>query len=313
MARKAAYLLIILKLQLWCVVAHSGPSILQSIPVKTTTNQQITLDKISTNRAVYLKIWASWCQPCRKQMPHFQKSHEKYGKNIDFIAVNIGINESMSAIADIRQTFSLTMPIVIDHTGQLARLFDLKGTPLNILIDKSGNIIYRSHEISKTLNNALRLLSDNITPDLPSIKIARNDNNSPVNNRPVNINAKTDQPTVLFFTSTWCDWYLEKTRPAMSANCIHSQKIMNELYRNNPDLNWTGALSPLWTTEKELIEYQKKYRIKYPLYIDDKNRLFARYKIKKYPTLIVLKNSEVELKLEDFSDLKSITEKFSKF
>jgi len=303
MARKAAYLLIILKLQLWCIIAHSEPSILQGIPVKTITNQQITLDKISANRAVYLKIWASWCQPCRKQMPHFQKS-----EGIDFIAVNLGINESMSAITDIQQTFSLTMPIVIDHTGQLARLFDLKGTPLNILIDKKGKVIYRSHETSETLDNALKLLSNSITPDLPSIKIAQNDNN-----RPVNINAKTDRPTVLFFTSAWCDWYLEKTRPTMSANCINSQNIMNELYKKNPDLNWTGVLSRLWTTEKELIEYQKKYRIKYPLYIDDKNRLFTRYKIKTYPTLIVLKNSEIKLKLEDFSDLKSIIEKFSKF
>ncbi len=241
-------------------------------------------------------------------MPHFQKNHEKYAKNIDFIAINLGINESIDAITDMQQAFSLTMPIVIDHTGQLARLFDLKGTPLNILIDKEGNIIHRSHEISKILDNTLMRLSENIAHDLPAIKIA--DNNK---NNSLNIHKKTDKPTVLFFTSTWCGWYLEKSRPKMSVNCIKSQNTMNELYKNNADLNWAGILSRLWTTEKELIEYQEKYQIKYPLYIDEKNELFTRYKIKKFPTLIVLKNADIQLKLENFSDLKSISEKLSRF
>ncbi|VAW72744.1 hypothetical protein MNBD_GAMMA10-6, partial [hydrothermal vent metagenome] len=146
--QKTIYLLIILQLHLWSATAQSKPAILQDIAVKTTQNQLITLGKISAGRPLYLKIWASWCQPCRKQMPHFQKSYEEYGRNIDFIAINLGINESMSAITDLQQAFSLTMPVVIDHTGQLARLFNLKGTPLNILIDKEGNIVYRSHETS---------------------------------------------------------------------------------------------------------------------------------------------------------------------
>ena len=45
-------------------------------------------------KLVYLKFWATWCQPCREQMPHLQETYESFGDDIEVIAVNIDINDS---------------------------------------------------------------------------------------------------------------------------------------------------------------------------------------------------------------------------
>jgi len=280
-------------------LVHAQDNKVLDIAVTTLDGKSITLNDYIGKKPVYLKFWATWCQDCIKQMPHLQESYETYGKDIEVLAVNIGINDSAEAIAATQKEFSLTVPIVVDKSGKLVQSFNLVGTPFHILMDMKGNVVFKGHEASAQLDKTLKLLSASNSKILPKVEIEK------LTTQP-SLVSNTDKLTALLFTSTWCDWYLEESRPAIAKNCIAGQQQANVLYKQTPNLNWLGITSHLWTGDKELAEYKDKYQIDYPLAIDSNNQEFVRFKVKDFPTLILLQDGKEIFRTSDFSDKNSV-------
>jgi thiol-disulfide isomerase/thioredoxin len=277
------------------------------IPITTLDRKKITLNDYVGKKPVYLKFWVSWCQPCREQMPHLQKTFEKYGDKIEVVTVNLGINDSLEEIKVIQKEFSLTAPIAIDNSGKLSQAFNMIGTPYHVLIDMKGNIIFKGNEASSQLDRTIKLLSASKASSLPKLSIEKTIAQSAL----VDVHEK--KLTALFFTSTWCDWYLEESRPAISKNCIEGQKQANILYKDHPELNWIGIASRLWTGDKELKEYKNKYKIEYSLFIDISDQEFIKYKVKKFPSLILLQEGEEVFRTSNFSDSNKISSVIKNF
>lgn len=280
-------------------LVHAQDSKMFDIAVTSVEGKSITLNDYVGKKPVYLKFWATWCQDCIKQMPHLQQSYETFGNKIEVLAVNIGVNDSAEAIAATQKEFSLTMPIAIDDSGKLAQAFNLVGTPFHILIDMKGNVVFKGHEVSAQLDKTLKLLSASNSEILPAVAIEK------LITKP-SLVSTSDKLTAIFFTATWCDWYLEESRPVISKNCVIGQQQANDLYKTNPNLNWLGITSHLWTGDKELAEYKNKYQIDYPLLIDSNNQEFVRFKVKDFPTLILLKKGEEVFRTSDFSDKNAV-------
>ena len=99
----------------------------------------------------------------------------------------------------------------------------------------------------------------------------------------------------------------------MSSNCINAQNLANELYNKYSHLNWQGVLTRLWTGEKELNEYKKKYGVQFPLEVDATNGMFFNYGVKNSPTLIAINDGKEIFRINDFSDPKSVSSKFAHF
>lgn len=271
-----------------------------ALPITTLAGETINLGQYKNNTPVYLKFWATWCQPCRKQMPHFQHTQEKYGEKIKVIAINLGVNDSIKRVNETKNEFGLSMPIAIDSSGKLAQAFNLIGTPYHVLIDKNGNIVHTGFEASKELDKKIQLLIAKKPSDLADISVSSG------SNTPIEIKSNTNKLTALFFTATWCDWYLKDSRPAMSKNCIDAQNAINTLYQKFPEYNWIGITSRLWTGEKELNTYKKKYKIVHPIAIDTSNDTFFTYKVKKFPTLILIKNGKELVRIAEFDDQEKL-------
>src|SRR5690606_9653133 len=188
-----------------------------------------TLAEFAQGKPLYLKFWASWCQPCMQQMPHFQHVQEQYGDKIQVLSINLDMNETRDAIQHVIQQFSLTMPIALDSDDSLATSLNFMGTPYHVLINKQGEIVHKGHEADAKLDRKIALLAADSISQLPVISLTEQQGK----HAPINLNS--DQPMLLFFSATWCDWYLEKTRPAMSKACIAAQKTINQLYTDYPD------------------------------------------------------------------------------
>jgi thiol-disulfide isomerase/thioredoxin len=119
---------------------------------------------------------------------------------------------------------------------------------------------------------------------------------------------KTDHSiTALFFTATWCDWYLAESRPSLSKNCVAGQQQINELFQKANHVNWLGVISHLWTGEKEMDEYREKYQIPYFMMVDSQDQEFVRFNVKDYPTLILLKDGKEIYRTSDFSEPEFLT------
>ncbi len=276
------------------------PDKLLNIPINLISGESTSLSEYKGSKAVYIKFWATWCQPCRKEMPHFEHIKNEYGDSIEVIGINIGINDDVKAVQATIKEFGLTMPMAIDKSGDLAQAFRFIGTPYHLLFDRDLNLIHRGHQANKSLDNKLALISQSKPVDL--LKMSSLSENEP--NLKIDLN--DDKTHALFFTATWCDWYLKESRPQSSKNCVAAQKNVNTLSAASPDIIWNAVVSRLWTGNKDLNDYKKKYSINHSIAIDVSNSLFHQYSVKDLPTLLLIKNNKIILKVTNFSDSEEL-------
>lgn len=307
-----SHLFYVLTLSMLLVVnqshARNIPDELLHTPITLISGDKLSLSEFDGKTPVYMKFWATWCQPCRQEMPHLEEIHKKYGDKVKVISINIDISDSFDEVQKTIKEFGLSMPIAIDSNGDLTQAFKMIGTPYHLLFDKNMNLIHRGHEANKSLDNKISLLAqtkpvDLLDPQILSSKKSASD---------IKLKFDNKHTYALFFTSTWCDWYLKDSRPETSQNCIAAQKAINSMHKQHPDINWTGIISRLWADNKELSDYTKKYSIQYPQHIDTGNSIFHKYNIKNLPTLIVIKDNKVVSRIIDFSTSKNLSETLSK-
>jgi thiol-disulfide isomerase/thioredoxin len=86
---------------------------------------------------VLLNFWATWCEPCRLEMPLLQTLHEEYPQ-LRILAINLG--EDPVTVAQWVQTLELTFDIVLDPTRQLEREYALRGQPSTYVIAPDGRL-----------------------------------------------------------------------------------------------------------------------------------------------------------------------------
>src|SRR3954467_714487 len=122
--------------------------------LKTIDGQNLDLGKLYGKKAVYLKFWATWCVPCREQMPHFEKAYESRGSDLEVIAVNAGFNDSLGDGGEYRKRRGIRMPIVIGD-GTLGTALNLRVTPQHVVIGRDGRIVYVGHLANEQLEAAL--------------------------------------------------------------------------------------------------------------------------------------------------------------
>jgi thiol-disulfide isomerase/thioredoxin len=110
---------------------------------KTYNGKEIKLSDYH-GKVVLLDFWASWCPPCREEMPQlikFYKAHDK--TDFQLIAVNIDNNKgNMENFLD-KLFPQPEFPIVVDNNQKIPALFNIEAMPTTIFIDKKGNIRYR--------------------------------------------------------------------------------------------------------------------------------------------------------------------------
>lgn len=97
-------------------------------------------------KVVFLNFWATWCPPCRNEMPHIQALYETYGKNegeVVFLSVagpNQGQEKDIAGIRGFLEAEKYTWPSVMDESGEVFQMYRVSALPTTYMIDKNGNI-----------------------------------------------------------------------------------------------------------------------------------------------------------------------------
>ncbi len=92
-------------------------------------------------KIVFLNIWATWCPPCREEMPSMQRLHEHFIDN-DFAMLTISIDEKTADIEPFMKELGLTFPVAIDPKQVVVSQYGITGVPETYLIDKNGIVIH---------------------------------------------------------------------------------------------------------------------------------------------------------------------------
>ena len=294
------YIPLILLLLSMRVLASNLPDYLLEQAINLSDGDTVTLADYQDDKPVYLKFWASWCQPCLEQMPHFQKVQKQYGNEIVVISINIDMNDNQQAVQTMIKQFGLTMPMAIDESGDLAQAFHLLGTPYHLLFDRHSNLVHHGHEANKLLDNKLALVAE--AQDINMFDAGSLLEGGAELLLPV----EDGRAHGLFFTATWCDWYLAESRSQVARHCAAAQEKMNDVVKQHPDIIWHGIISRLWTSEKDVAEYRDKFSIDHDLHIDQRNEWFYRYGVKKFPTLVLVENGKEIYRVEGDFDINQL-------
>jgi peroxiredoxin len=282
--------------------------------LKTIDGESIDLGSLYGKKAVYLKFWATWCVPCREQMPHFERAYESEGSDLAVIAVNAGFNDSIEDVRAYRKQLGIRMPIVIDD-GTLGTALNLRVTPQHVVIGRDGRIQYVGHLANDRLDAAIQAARSSPASGAASggdgrgfkktALYAPGDRAPPFSAQTLdgsqfNVPEPAEQhPKVLVFLSPWCESYLATSRAAISANCRDVREQVDALAKQHPQVRWLGIASSLWATKEDLSKYQSDYKVTIPLTLDESGALFRTYQVRKVPTVIVINTQgKIERRIE---------------
>jgi peroxiredoxin len=104
-------------------------------------------------RVVVVNLWASWCSPCRAEMPVLQIAHEEFeAQGLTVLGVNMTYQDSFTEASSFASEVGLTFPILFDYSGEVARLYRIRALPTTYFIDREG--VVREVIVGGSLNEA---------------------------------------------------------------------------------------------------------------------------------------------------------------
>jgi cytochrome c biogenesis protein CcmG/thiol:disulfide interchange protein DsbE len=102
--------------------------------------ETITLSELRGS-VVVVNFWASWCPPCRAEMPALQEVYENNrGQGLEILAVNATYQDQEAEAKTLANEFGLSFPILLERTGEMARGYQLRAMPSTFFINREGVI-----------------------------------------------------------------------------------------------------------------------------------------------------------------------------
>ena len=164
------------------------------------TKKIVSLESIyKKNNLTLLNLWATWCQPCREEIPILEKIYQdlnKYG--VDVVGVSIDRRGSESMITSFTNKLNMTYPILFDPNNNFARAFKTIGVPESFLIDKDGQVVYRwrgpIEGNTVNIENFIIAQSPAISAHINSIAQLQNSNSSAMDGKPTETKTINSSP-----------------------------------------------------------------------------------------------------------------------
>jgi len=124
--------------------AASGPAALTGQPapsfaVPTLSGSTSALDAYR-GRIVVMNLWASWCPPCRAEMPDLQHLYQSY-KSRNVVVLGVDQGESAQRVGAFAQSLGIHYPILLDQQQQYGRVYAALGLPTTIVVDAHGVVV----------------------------------------------------------------------------------------------------------------------------------------------------------------------------
>ena len=88
-------------------------------------------------RPLVLNFWATWCAPCRKEIPQFVDAYDRF-RDGGLVVVGVNLQESKGIVRDYADDFGMEFPIVMDRDGRVGERYRLLGLPMTFFIDRAG-------------------------------------------------------------------------------------------------------------------------------------------------------------------------------
>jgi peroxiredoxin len=125
----------------WAAAAPLAPTApAPDFTLRTLDGQKLRLGE-QRGRVVLVNFWATWCGPCRQEMPHLNKLYEKY-KSSGFVLLGVNVDDDTRQAAGVADKLGVKFPVLPDADKRVSRQYDLSAMPSTVLIDRDGKVRY---------------------------------------------------------------------------------------------------------------------------------------------------------------------------
>lgn len=141
----------------------ASASIAPGFTLPSRSGDTVSLDKLK-GQVVMLNFWASWCGPCRQEMPLLDQMHKRYS-SLGFTLLGVNVEANTSDAERWLTETPVSFPVVFDKDSKVSKLYEVSAMPSTVFIDRKGNVRYlhrgyKAGDESEYLNQIRALLKE---------------------------------------------------------------------------------------------------------------------------------------------------------
>lgn len=121
-------------------VAVEPDQIVPDFTLKSMEGENLRLEELR-GQVVLINFWASWCGPCRQEMPILQKIHQRY-ERLGFTVLGVNVDEVPEKARKIADRLALDFPLLLDTQQSVSEAYDVNAMPYTVLVDRDGQVRY---------------------------------------------------------------------------------------------------------------------------------------------------------------------------
>lgn len=108
--------------------------------LKTQSGENLRLEE-QRGKVVMINFWASWCAPCREEMPLLEEIYDRY-KDTGFTLFGINVEQNPEAAHKFLEDVGVSFPILFDTESQVSRDYHVNAMPTTVMVDRDGEVRY---------------------------------------------------------------------------------------------------------------------------------------------------------------------------
>ena len=111
--------------------------------LKSSTGQNLRLSEYRGD-VVMINFWATWCGPCRQEMPLLDDLYARYGR-VGFSLLGVNIDDDARRAMQMIEELGVNFPVLFDDSKEVSRLYQVEAMPVTVLVDRSGTVRHVHH------------------------------------------------------------------------------------------------------------------------------------------------------------------------
>jgi peroxiredoxin len=108
--------------------------------LKSAAGENVRLSEYR-GQVVLINFWASWCGPCRQEMPELDNIHRKYA-DLGFTVFGVNVEQDRAMADKVLRDIPVSFPILFDDANRVSELYGVDAMPVTVLVDRRGEIRY---------------------------------------------------------------------------------------------------------------------------------------------------------------------------
>jgi peroxiredoxin len=106
----------------------------------------VDLKSLTSKGAVLVNFWASWCAPCKEEVPLLNELHRKY-RDRGIMVVGVSVEEGPAVVEAFKRRHAIDYPVLLDSDGAVSRRYGLIGMPMTVVVDRAGVVALQKYGI----------------------------------------------------------------------------------------------------------------------------------------------------------------------